>query len=115
LVLEEIIKDIKMSHKILKLVITEMVKTVLEEESKKETSHAGRPRSKSAEPQVARQIDRLGGTKKVAKELGVTQGQVNKIIRGDSSTTVAHAIDLENLTAGVIGPEDVVIESKSKS
>ena len=100
-----------MSHKILKLAITEMVKSVLKEKSEKETSHVGRPRSKSADPQVSRQIDKLGGSKKVAKELGITQGQVNKIIRNDSSTTVEHALDLENLTAGVVGPEDVVTKS----
>jgi hypothetical protein len=105
-----------MSQKLLKILISEMIDATLEEKSKKkgrkkqqkEDEKVGRPRSKNANPQVSRQIDRLGGSKKVAKELGITQGQVNKIIRGDSSTTVEHAIDLENLTAGVVGPEDVV-------
>ena len=110
-----------MSQEILKILIAEIVNATLEEKGKKKgrkkqqkkDDKVGRPRSKSANPQVSRQIDRLGGAKKVAKELGVTQGQINKIIRGDSSTTVAHAIDLENLTAGVVGPEDVVIERKN--
>lgn len=93
----------------LKFLISEIVQQLLEKGDEKKKK-VGRPRSKKVDPLLSRQIDRLGGPEEVATMFDdpVTPGQIRKIMRGDSGTSVKHAVELEKITAGIIEPEDLV-------
>lgn len=96
-----------MTNNKLKTLISEVIKEILLEEEGEEND-IGRPRDPDADKVMARAVKRLGGSKKVAKRLGLSRGQIDKIIRGDSSTSAEHAVELEKITSGIIEPERIV-------
>ena len=98
----------------LKFLISEIVQEILQEKKKKKKKKVGRPRSKNVDPLLSRQIDRLGGPEQVADMFDepITAGQVRKIMRGDSGTSLEHAVEFEKLTAGIVEPEDLVVDEQ---
>lgn len=98
-----------MTNDKLKNLIFEAIKEIILLEKKKNVEKkVGRPRSEDADPVIARVIDRMGGSEEFADEIGLSQSQVNKIARGDSSTSALNAVKIQKITSGMVDPARIV-------
>lgn len=81
--------------------IREWVRLVLKED---EDGEAGRPRKRPG-TDLAKFVDKGGGSKELAKKLGIEQQHVDKLARDEAKPSLELAFDIEKETQGQVPVE----------